>query len=288
MLGKLLKHEWKSTWKVGGMMLLGLLLVSFFGWFSFQAPVWQSMSDNGYYNGFTLWDLMSVGVLLLYVIMLIGLNYGIMIYIGVHFYKTMYTDEGYLTHTLPVSKHEILVSKILIGGLWMLLVTIGVFLSVMGLVSSMFGAVMPEGYSWRELWDEMQPYMGYMDDMFKDTFGMSITSYFILLAVMSVVQPFCTITILFGAISIGQLFTKHRVLMAIVSYVGIMIVANMLSSMVQGAFSINQMARSLDDNAMLGRYMNVSLYFSVFLSIVEAIILYIVSHQITTKKLNME
>lgn len=288
MLGKLLKYEWKSTWKVGVMLLLGLLLVSFFGWFSFQAPVWQSMSDNVYYGGPTLWDLMSVGVLLLYVFMLIGINYGIMIYIGVHFYKTMYTDEGYLTHTLPVSKHEILVSKILIGGLWMLLIAIGVFLSVMGLMSSMFGAILPDGYGWREFWEEMQPYMGYADEMFRDTFGMGMTGYFVLLSVVSVVQPFCTITILFGAISIGQLFTKHRVLMAIVSYVGIMIVANMLSSMVQSAFSINQMARNLTDNVLLGRYMNVSMYFSIFLSLVEAVILYIVSHHITSKKLNME
>ena len=100
MLGKLFKHEWKCTWKAGCIMLLGLVLVSFFGWFSFQAPIWRSMANESYYSGISVWDLMSFGTLFMYVILLVGLNYGIIIYMGVRFYKTMYTDEGY-TDTYP-------------------------------------------------------------------------------------------------------------------------------------------------------------------------------------------
>ena len=288
MLGKLFKHEWKSTWKVGGMMMLGLVLVSLFGWLSFQAPMWQSMKNDSYYSGFSMWDLFSIATLIMYVIMLIGLSYGIFIYMGVRFYKTMYTDEGYLTHTLPVSKHQILVSKILNSGLWYVLMDLGVILSVFILVFSMIGAFFPEGYGWADLWREIESDMDFVDEMFRDIFGMSMNGYFWMTSVMSLISPFCTVTILFGAISIGQLFTKHRVLMAIVSYVGILIINSMVSSLVQSFVSVSQMTRYITDDAMAGGYMNMTMWLSALLSLVEAAILYFVSYHVTSKKLNME
>lgn len=288
MLGKLLKHEWKSTWKVGCILLLGLVLVSFFGWFSFQAPVWKAMAEDSYYTGFSIWDLVSVWTIIMYFIMLIGLNYGIIIYMAVRFYKTMYTDEGYLTHTLPVSKHEILVSKILNSSLWYLLMTLGVFLSVFVLVFSMVGALMPEGYSWAYIWEQISPEMDYINEMFREIFGMGVGGYFGMLIVFSLIQPICGMVIIFGAISMGQLFTKHRVLMAIVSYVGIMIAAGMVSSVVQGVFSVSRMVKMESSNAMAGSYMNMTMWISMLLSMVEAGIMYYVSYYVTSRKLNME
>lgn len=289
MLGKLWKHEWKSTWKVCGMMLLGLVLVSFFGWLSFQAPLWQSAGgNNGRYSGIGVWDVLSFGTLLIYVFMLIGLNYGIMIYMGVRFYKTMYTDEGYLTHTLPVSKHQILVSKILNSGLWTLLMEIGIFLSVTVLMLSMVEVFLPDGYTLAEMWETLETEMGYVDDMFRSFFGMGINGYMGMMMVVGVISPFCSMTILFGAISMGQLFTKHRVLMAIVSYVGIMIVASTISSILQSAFSVSQMARYVDDFSLVGGYVNVTVWISLALSLAEALGCYFISHYVTSRKLNME
>ncbi len=287
MLGKLWKHEWKSTWKVGGMLLLGLVLVSFFGWLSFQAPLWQAAANNTNYSSFGVWDLLSFGTLFMYVIMLIGLHYGIIIYMGVRFYKTMYTDEGYLTHTLPVSKHQILMSKILNSGVWMLLMEVGIFLSVMVLMLSMIG-VFVEGHSWADLWNNVMENIDYVDELFMMVFGMRMSSYFWMLLVFSLVMPFCSITVLFGAISMGQLFAKHRVLMAIVSYVGIMIVANIISSTIQSIVSINQMSRQITDSSLVGGYMNVTMCITGIISLVEAAALYWISYYVTSKKLNME
>ncbi|MCM1542621.1 MAG: hypothetical protein NC121_15360 [Blautia sp.] len=288
MLGKLFKHEWKSTWKVGGMLLLGVVLVSFFGWLSFQAPMWRAIANDSRYTGFSMWDVVSVGTLFMYVIMLVGLNYGILIYMGVHFYRTMYTDEGYLTHTLPVSKHQILASKILNSGLWYLLMDLGVILSVFILMFSMVGSFLPEGYTWAEVWEMIEPEMRYLNEIFRDIFGMGVGGYFGMVLAVSLISPFCTMIILFGAISLGQLFTKHRVLMAIVSYVGIMIVANIISSVVQSFFSVNRMMSHTIDDAMAGSYVNTTMWVSVVLSIAEAVILYFVSYYVTSKKLNME
>lgn len=288
MLGKLLKYEWKSTWRVGCLMLLGLVLVTFFGWLSFQAPLWQSVSNNSY-SGISVWDLLSFGTLFMYIIMLVGLNYGIIIYMGVHFYKTMYTDEGYLTHTLPVTKHQILVSKILNSGIWVLLVILGIYLSVTVLVASMIGAFIPEGYTWGEVWNMILPEWDAMwDKLFRETFGMSVGGYFGLVLVMSVITPFTSIIILFGAISIGQLFTKHRVLMAIVSYIGILIINSLIGSAAQSMISVRQMMVKTTENALVGHYLNFSMLFTMALSVIMAVLLYIVSYYVTSKKLNME
>ncbi len=288
MLGKLWKHEWKSTWRVCCMMLLGLALITLFGWISFQAPLWQSAVSGRSYNGPSVWDLLSFGTLFMYIIMLVGINYGVFIYMGVRFYKTMYTDEGYLTHTLPVSKHQILVSKILNSGLWSVLMEVGIFLSVMALMFSMIGAMLPEGYTWADVWREIGPEMDFVDEMFLEIFGMRVSGYFGRMIVMGLISPFCSMIILFGAISIGQLFTKHRVLMAIVSYVGIMIVTSTVTSIVQSAFSLGQMASFVDDNQLVGGYVNTTILLSLGISITEAVILYFVCHYVTSKKLNME
>ena len=120
MLGRLIKHEWKSTYKVGCLMLAAMAVTTFLGWMSFQTPMWRSMGDGG---GRFIWlDIFGAFTLVMYVVLLVVINSGIVIYVGVHFYKTMYTDEGYLLHTLPVTKHEILFCKILVGGLWVLII----------------------------------------------------------------------------------------------------------------------------------------------------------------------
>ena len=287
MLGKLFKHEWKSTWKVGCLMILGLALVTFFGWFSFQAPMWQSIANNNRYRGVSVWDFMSFGTLILYIILLIGINYGILIYLAVHFYQTMYTDQGYLTHTLPVSKHQLLISKILNSGCWMLLVFLGVYLSLFVLAASMIGAFIPEEYTWQDIWYEMAPYWDMINDSFRDIFGMSVGGYFTMLLISSLISPFCTMINIFGAISIGQLFSKHRVLMAIVSYIGIAIINGIVSSLIRSIISVGQIDIMMSD-AAAGRYAVITVLSALALSVVEAVILYFVSHYVISKKLNME
>lgn len=292
MLGKLLKHEWKDTWKVGCLMLIGLLLVTFFGWLSFQAPMWQSIANNSRYNRISVWDLVSFGTLFLYIILLIGINFGILIYLAVHFYQTMYTDRGYLTHTLPVSKHQLLVSKILNSGIWMIIVFLGMYLSLFVLGASMIGAFIPDGYTWSDIWNEMGPYWGVVNDSFREIFGVSAGGYFTIVLITSLISPFCSMIIIFGAISIGQLVSKHRVLMAIVSYIGISVVNSILNSILQSINSVSQFDRLLMDDAMAnaaaGRYVTVTMFSSLAISIVEAVILYFVSYHVTSKKLNME
>lgn len=276
MLGKLIKHEWKSTYRMGCLMLLITLIVTFLGWLSFQSPMWRQLSGDDYRMSFGLLDFLSIMVLLMYVFMLVGITYGIQIYLGVHFYKTMYTDQGYLTHTLPVDKHQLLVSKILVSGLWLMIVTVSVFLSGMLVMGSMGGAIMPTGYTWSDFWREMSPMLRELFDML----GMNSGFYLVLLLLSGILGPFVSVTILFGAVTMGQLFSKARALMAILCYLGVSMVNGILTSVVQGLLAFGTWE--------FDTVMDVSTFSSLIVQVIAAVLLYFAAYQITTKRLNME
>lgn len=289
MLGKLLKYEWKGTCKVGGLMLIVLAGITFLGWLAFQSPMWNKLEADSYYyeSSITILDIVSVFTLFLYVIMLVAVPVGIMVFLAVHFYKTMYTDEGYLTHTLPVTKNKLLVSKILISGMWVLIVLVGMYASLFALLNFMFGAILPDEYSLGEFWRMFSAEFGdAIVEAFEEGYGVNLSVYFVYFIVSMLIGPFITMIILFGAISMGQLFTKHRVLMAIVSYIGVMIINGILGTVMEGIITTAHINSNSD--SVLSSYFNTNLVCSSVLNLAVAVVMYLVSWFVSTKKLNME
>ena len=276
MLGKLIKHEWKSTYRMGCLLLFITLIVTFLGWLSFQSPMWRQMSGDYYRVSFSPLDFLSIVVLIMYFFMLVGITYATQIYMGVHFYRTMYTDQGYLAHTLPVGKHQLLGSKILVGGLWVLFVNAAVILSGMAVMGSMLGAVIPEEYAWSEIWRELSPVLG---DFFS-IFGLDSGLYFTFMILSAVLGPFVSVAILFGAVTLGQLFNKARVLMAILCYVGVCMLNSLIASAVQSMVAFSAWE--------YGTVVHAGMYCSLIVQALAAVLLYFASYQILTKRLNME
>jgi len=276
MLGKLIKHEWKKTYKIGCLMLFVTVLITFIGWMAFQSPMWHNF-DNYRYD-FNLLDFISVVTLIMYVLMLMGVVYGTMIYLGVHFYRSMYTDQGYLIHTLPVTGHQILVSKILVSSLWMLFVGIAIFLSVILLIASLMLAVTPEGVSMSQVWEEFFMGMKMMIELIQSEMNLNLASSLGILLVSYLVSPFLTITILFGALTMGQFFRKYRVMMSIICYIVILIVSNFFTSILQNLFMIYSPES----------YLNWSMISSTGFNLLIAAGLYSLSWFVVSKKLNME
>lgn len=273
MLGKLIKYEWKSTCKMGCLMLGVVALITFIGWLAFQSLVLGDWDLNAWVG---ILGIIGILTLVMYVIMLVAVNYGISVYLAVHFYKTMYTDEGYLTHTLPVTKHQILVSKIFVGGVWSFFILLSVYLSIMLLGMSMLTVLLPGGFSFSSMWRELEEMMYEL----RVNYRLDILGWLFAMLFSALVYPFSTVTIVFGAISIGQLFAKHRVLMAIVSYIGITVAMNIVDSVVR---SVTAMALY----GSFGQYINVSFNTKVFVNLAAAVGLYFVSWHVTNRKLNM-
>ena len=288
MLGKLIKHEWKKVSKAGCLMLVFVVIVTFFGWLAFQSPLWRGLAEANYYAGINPWDIMSFLTLFLYVLMLTGITYGIVIYTGVHFYKTMYTDEGYLTHTLPVGKHQLLISKILVSGIWVMLVILAVMTSVILLILSFVGTILPEGYTLGWFLGRLFQELGIAIRNFRIDYNINLMRYLLALLFSVLIGPFVSVTTIFGAISIGQLFTKFRVLMAIVSYIGIMICNMLINSAVRSIVMAAHMNELLFDARGFDRYLNSTIDSGTIIGIVTAALLYLVSWLVISRKLNME
>lgn len=280
MLGKLIKYEWKSVYKAGCLILGAVALVTVMGWLAFQSPMWRDMDADSFSSGVAGWlNVVSVLTLFMYAILLAGCCFGTVIYLVVHFYRTMYTDEGYLTHTLPVRKHQILVSKILVSGIWLLLVLLSVYLSVFFLCLVMFSAIFLE-YDLASVWREITPYMSDILYGLRRDFDVDLIGWLVAGGLRLLITPFVTMTTLFGAVSMGQFFARHRVLMAILSFVGIRIAINTADTLIQAAAGL-----ALYDN--IGTYMRSSADLRFIVDLAAAAGLYFVSWYVTDRKLNM-
>lgn len=293
MLGKLIKHEWKSVYKIGCVILAAILAVTLLGCIFLRTPLIGFLFTET--NEFSMQDfgllLMGIMSFVVYVLLLMAAVYGIMIYFGVHFYRTMYTDEGYLTHTLPVTSHQLLISKTLVSGIWMLLIELAVIGSVFVLAFSFIIGISqgsrPEiTVNFRDIWDELS---AAIQQAFTSGEGLDFIHYHVVLVLTYLTGPFTALLVLFGALTIGQLSRKYKVMMGIVTYIGLLILNAIISSLVQLCTSLAYAARSAyTDSDLSSGYMLTTYDISLVIGVLVGLILYFLSHYIICQKLNLE
>lgn len=284
MLGKLIKYEWKSTYKVGLLLIFAMAMATLMGFLAFQAPMWRQMggrvvNDN---MGTIMMDMVSMFSFMLYMMILVGAIYAAYIYFVVHFYKTMYTDQGYLLHTLPVGKNEILVSKIFVGSVWLFLVFIGMTVSIV-----IFGVSMASAISGESIASVVRAIPQFFDELNMLFGDMSVfaTWYLIMVLLNVVLGVPASIIIFYGTVSFGQLFSKHRIIMAIVGYLGLSFIRGLIGAILQVILSVS--TAMVSNEEMLGT-MYASMFSSLILNLLLAVGGYWISYYVTSKKLNME
>lgn len=297
MLGKLMKYEWKNIWKAGTLMLLGMLVVTVIGCVVLRMPggVVTGLLDNNDINATQSWFVLSsfVATLILYVIMLLASTWGMLIFLGIRFYRSMYTDEGYLSHTLPVTANQLFLSKVLVSGVWYLFITIGIGISVVALIVSLMTGLLNIG----ELSSVLTQYNGNIWEFMADAFyelgrtyeeemGINLSHYVITLLLTYVAGPFITMVTLFGALTIGQLSSKHKGLMGILAYAGLTILSSIIDSTVQSAFMFG--ANVANSASGITVSTNSAYDINVITSLLIAAIMYGVSYYIMNRKLNLD
>ncbi|MEG1474170.1 MAG: hypothetical protein RSC10_00335 [Longicatena sp.] len=125
MLGKLMKFEFKSTYRnymfLYFVMIIASIIISVIaGTNNYFGNVQQS--------GFISILFLIVG--LIYGFSLVALSIAIYINIIKSYIKSMYGKGAYLTHTLPVSTTSLLLSKILTSCIWFIISIIMILISV--------------------------------------------------------------------------------------------------------------------------------------------------------------
>ena len=274
MLRKLLKYDFASVFKLW--------------WIAALSSVGLSLLAGGCINVInaarnlpTVVDVSAKILLVLSIIGIIAFSVVSLVLVYVRFYKNLYTDEGYLTFTLPVRISEILNSKIILA-----LVTLTVSGFVVCLdIFTMYAIGLPDIIFDIDNYDFIFEFLG---ELVKQ-FGWYLPVYIILGIVLGVLGALFTQLLLFACITFASLLTKRaRVITAIGIYYGVNSVLTFVMQML-AMFSIPAVFDKLGllEDSMFKWVFIIVLVCAVVFCFMCCIMLYILQYWMMDKKLNL-
>lgn len=230
MLGKLIKHDFKSTGKILIPLNLILILVTLAGSLLLGTRLLQRP------------ELLPLSIVLLiaYVLVLFTLSTVTVIFLIVNFYRSMFSAQGYLTFTLPTSSWSLLHSKTIVGFVWLLLSTLLTMGSVFLLIGSAVGfgnisSVMQEFFQVESI---VSVDNGMSISMsLQDILGYTPVQLVILFLLMTLCSCFFSAAAGYGSVAIGQLYSKHKIVGTVLAYVAVYFVAQIIMSISMFAIS---------------------------------------------------
>ncbi|MDE5698843.1 MAG: hypothetical protein K2I96_15800 [Lachnospiraceae bacterium] len=285
MLGKLLKYEWKGLCSP-----FLILLVVLGGTTALTCGVILTIDPR--YDETIAWYSMMALILsiFLYYFGLIGCTLGTMLIIAVRFYKTCYTDQGYLTHTLPVSARQILNAKIIASVLIYLLMLVAIaatiFIILQVAIYHIFSLI-PGDYNElrRAFSEEFLPLL----HVFEDEFGISLGAYAAYLVFFVITSILANIVTILGCVSLGQLYAKHRIVGAIVAYFVVQFVMQIIGYFCSlPMYTKMLIAGSYDSDLTPFGIMSPTMNLTLLMTVIVAVGMYFVNLHMMTKRLNLE
>ena len=214
MLSKLLKYEFRATGRI--MLPVYALLLVTAGGTSVTGSLMGRYPESTVLSIFrtlfmTLFAFTTFGVLLLTLVL--------MVY---RFYKNLMTDEGYLMFTLPVSRSQLIWSKLLVALVWSVLSTVLAALAWMAEISvvgreNVFSLIAQGLRSLRQ------------------HLSGNLTGCAAALVVLCLVSCLVSFLKFYAAISLGHSFSNHKILLSVVFYIGFGIAVQTILSVVTAA-----------------------------------------------------
>lgn len=208
MLSKLLRHEFRATGR-NMLPVYALLLVSCGGCTLFGRLL-------GRYPESTVLSVVQTVFATLFGVTTFGmlLTLVLMVY---RFYKNLMTDEGYLMFTLPVSRSQLIWSKLLVALVWSVLSTVLAALAWMAEISvvgreNVFSLIAQGLRSLRQ------------------HLSGNLTGCAAALVVLCLVSCLVSFLKFYAAISLGHSFSNHKVLLSVVFYIGFGIVTQTIGT----------------------------------------------------------
>lgn len=272
MLGKLVKYDLKYGAKIFIILHAVLLIGCLIGRFAFLDKIVFTAMTSAIVTPLILFSSMTL-------LLISMVCFGVAILIAARFYKNLFTDEGYLTLTLPATPAQHLWAKIISGAVWYVA---DVVLTAGALI------ILVTGKNVRHAWAYVAPEV-------TKALGMPLSHYALYLFMFTLFTSICSILMIYACISIGQLFPGHRVLCSIISYFvlsaafqiitwGTMVIFNLLPNVYSGA---QTGAAAAGQHTTMGNQLVEIFKISGFIYVILAIILYFITYYILNKKINL-
>lgn len=277
MLGKLIKYEFKATSRYFVPIFIAMILVFFIN----SLLVYANLN-------YVEVNEVVVGIM-------IALTFGVIIalsIIGIYvsakrFAQGVFGDEGYLTNTLPVKTHEIIISKTVVMFLFGLFSFIVMVVSIGMVCVAMYSSLPPEGI--KSFWDSLeQAYPFITSDLI-----LAIVFFMISLIIGMISSPL----LIFLCVSIGHLkaFVSHKYLVGILSYVIITVIVSIFSStrfdqIFAGMNSTAEYVNPTIENNIqtMTTFFNKLSVESILQSVILIVVCYAATQFIVSRKLNLE
>ncbi|MBQ8781533.1 MAG: hypothetical protein IJZ72_07670 [Oscillospiraceae bacterium] len=285
MLTKLLKYELMAEWKkyaiiFGGMVFLALSLL---------------VLNKGFLSGENyIVEMVFELVLGAFVMLCIFALFIIFVFSTIRFYKNMFRDEGYLMNTLPCTVGQHLGAKIAATYIWaaatalLIFICIGIAVGDFMWVSKAIEAAKTEIAELRA--DSSEAVLAELDmvfTMFKHM-GIYLAASLVLMpALYQIYLNFC--------IAVGSLFNTYKILMAVVTFVGVNVVSQAISTVAMFIMGYSNVAVIMESDEissvsemmpMINFLDNVYIFTGVFCVVLYGAMLW-ATHYIMSKKLNL-
>ena len=259
MFAKLLKMEFRSTWNVLGILCLSLVGAGLLGGVAIRYLVGEDAPKQWL---MILCTLAIVAAVLFFVVCCAA---ALIVQI-VRFYRSRFTDEGYLTFTLPVTTHQILLSSFITSAVNLIAIAAVAVISfvLMGLCVVPDFEVLREGI--HVLWQELP-------ELWARFTQADVLQAFGLLLVNAIVAFSNDLILIMLAVTIGSLVAKKHKILAAVAFYYILRVVDLTFTGV----SMVKLAESPD--SLLGLLAIVNL--------ILAVVGYILMYFLVDKKLNL-
>ena len=264
----LLKHDWRGIRGILGLLSLICLGAATVGGFAMRSMILLTEQND---------PSVFQTIITMFAIMVSFIAMGITVAGSLffciwRFYKSRYSDEGYMTFTLPATTHQILLSSLVTTLLAMLCMMLTLVLGIGILMSIAFTAI-PNFYS--EAIREFPQIWSAIKYAFREESGP-----FLSMLLYSPVAMVAEVIVLMLSVTIGSVAVrKLKVLAAIGIYYGINVVvslANTIIMVLSGFLSSN----SID-------FYNQFFLYPTFLMLVLGTGGYFLMHYLANKKLNL-
>ena len=188
MLKKLLKYDLKAVLKYWWIAALSSIVLSFAGGWSISVFMNEKELPTVLYIVATIVSIVAVlGVSIFYL--------ATAIFIYTRFYKNLFTDEGYLTFTLPVKRTQLLNSKLLTSLITSSMTILVIFIDVIIAICVGLSDVLPNKEQIHTFWNDFGTEI-------VDSVGFYLIVYFVealllilLCSLLATLFVFCCITV---------------------------------------------------------------------------------------------
>ena len=280
MLKKLLKYDLKSVFKYWWIAAISSLGLSVLGGFAVTVIRDSSSAETADKVPLILEILSSIALPLVY-LGFIALGILTIILVFARYYKNFFSDEGYLTFTLPVKKTQLINSKIIMGGLASLTTSFMIVLNVILILIIGFFDEIIKAQFWKD-------FSEFFSEIF-ETLGAYTFIYALEIILLVLLVNIVTSLFLYDCIAVASMVVKKaKVITAVGIYYATSTVISTLLTIFSlfGASTIIESMISMDNSTLLPLLSLIGAGFIAMLAMITAL-LYLLQYWIIDRKLNL-